>query len=151
VALRLCLGRYCAQGAVDGGHEVQRIDVARTEFPLLRSKNEFEKGLPPEPIAAAQKAILRADHLEFLYPLWLGSMPALLKGFLEQAFRPKLAFVYGTSGAVVKKCLTGKTARIIVTMGMPAIIYRWFSWPTVSKVWNGTFSPFAASGPPRRA
>lgn len=25
-----------------------------------------------------------------------------------------------------KKCLAGKSARIIVTMGMPAFVYRWF-------------------------
>ena len=29
-----------------------------------------------------------AEHLVFLFPLWLGDMPAVLKGFLEQLMRP---------------------------------------------------------------
>lgn len=139
-------GSY-AQCAAEGGHDIQRIEVARAQFPLLRSKDEFEKGLPPEPIAAAQKTILWADHLVFLYPLWLGSMPALLKGFLEQVFRPNFAFVYGPSGTVVKKCLTGKTARIIVTMGMPALIYRWFFLAHSLKSFERNILAFCGIGP----
>jgi putative NADPH-quinone reductase len=60
-----------------------------------------------------------------LYPLWLGAMPALLKAFLEQVLWPGLAFEYGSRG-MPKKLLTGKSARIIVTMGMPAFVYRWY-------------------------
>ena len=29
-----------------------------------------------------------AEHWLFLFPLWHGTMPALLKGFLEQILRP---------------------------------------------------------------
>jgi putative NADPH-quinone reductase len=61
-----------------------------------------------------------------IYPLWLGSMPALLKGFFEQVFRPGVAFEYQPNGKMPKKLFTGKTARLIVTMGMPAFLYRWF-------------------------
>jgi len=115
-----------AKGAEDGGHEVKRIEVARLDFPLLRTKEEFETGLPPASITEAQEAIRWADHLVILYPLWLGSMPALLKGFLEQVFRPGFAFEYQKSGGIAKKLLAGKSARIVVTMGMPAFVYRWF-------------------------
>lgn len=114
-----------AKGAQDGGHEVRRIEVAQLDFPLLRTKEDFEKGTPPEPIRQAQDLIKWADHLVILYPLWLGSMPALLKGFLEQVLRPGVAFEYQQPGGMAKKLLTGKSARIIVTMGMPAFVYRW--------------------------
>jgi len=114
-----------AKGAEDGGHEVRRIEVAQLEFPILRTKDDFEKGVVPEAIKQAQAAISWADHLIILYPLWLGSMPALLKAFFEQVFRPGFAFKHGESGRLPKKCLTGKSARIVVTMGMPAFVYRW--------------------------
>lgn len=114
-----------AKGCEDGGHEVRRIEVAQLDFPLLRTKEDFEKGLPQDSIKQAQDAIKWADHLVILYPLWLGSMPALLKAFLEQVFRPGFAFEYQKSGGIAKKLLTGKSARIVVTMGMPAFIYRW--------------------------
>ncbi|OYW83707.1 MAG: hypothetical protein B7Z20_12200 [Sphingobium sp. 32-64-5] len=66
-----------------------------------------------------------ADHLLILYPLWLGDMPALLKAFLEQVMRPGFAIDEGSAGAEAK-LLSGRSARIIVTMGMPAPFYRFF-------------------------
>ena len=115
-----------AKGAEDGGHAVRRIEVATLDFPLLRTKEDFEKGAPPGFIKQVQDDIAWANHLVILYPLWLGSMPALLKAFIEQVFRPGFAFEYQESGRMAKKLLTGKSARIVVTMGMPAAIYRWF-------------------------
>src|SRR4249920_3883667 len=115
-----------AKGCEDGGHEVRRIEVATLDFPLLLTKEDFEKGRPPDSIRQAQDAIKWADHLVILYPLWLGSMPALLKAFLEQVLRPGFAFEYQPSGGVPRKLLTEKSARIVVTMGMPAFAYRWF-------------------------
>ena len=57
------------------------------------------------------------------FPLWLGDVPALLKGFLEQVARPDFAFGYAERG-LPKKLLKGRSARIVVTMGMPAPYYR---------------------------
>jgi putative NADPH-quinone reductase len=114
-----------AKGAEDGGHEVKRIEVAKLDFPFLRTKENFERGTPPDSIKEAQDAIKWADHLVIIYPLWLGSMPALLKAFLEQVLRPGFAFEYQKSGGMAKKLLTGRSARIVVTMGMPAFVYRW--------------------------
>ena len=51
----------------------------------------------PEDVKEGQEAIVWADHIVFLYPLWLGDMPALLKAFLEQALRPGVALQYGDS------------------------------------------------------
>lgn len=114
-----------AKGAEDGGHEVRRIEVATLDFPLLRTKQDFEKDRPPEAIKRVQDIVTWADHLVIIYPLWHGSMPALLKGFLEQLLRPGFAFEYQKSGGMAKKLLKGKSARIVVTMGMPAFVYRW--------------------------
>ena len=36
-----------SKGTEDGGYEVKRIDVARLDFPILRTKGEFEKSAPP--------------------------------------------------------------------------------------------------------
>ena len=71
-----------AKSAKEAGHEINLIRVATLDFPLLQSKEDFERGTPPEVIQQAQKTIAWADHLVIFYPLWLGSMPALLKGFL---------------------------------------------------------------------
>ena len=97
---RLChgLANAYASGAVDAGHEVRRLELHSLDFPLLRSEADFETGKPPAPIATAQADISWAEHIVIVYPLWLGTMPALLKGFLEQTIRPDFAFERTTSG-----------------------------------------------------
>lgn len=114
-----------AEGATVAGHEVRRIDVAALDFPLLRSPANWEQGSVPPSLAAAQDDILWAGHVVLCFPLWLGDMPALLKGFLEQVLRPGFAIERSDSHAVFKKRLAGRSARVVVTMGMPAALYRW--------------------------
>jgi len=74
-----------------------------------------------------------ADHVVILYPLWLGSMPALLKALLEQMLRPGFAFSTLELGKWPVKFLSGKSARIIMTMGMPAPIPLVFSCPQLAQ------------------
>ena len=116
---------YC-DGARAGGHEVRSIIVSELEFPLLRSNEEFRDAEPCASIRASQESIAWAEHVVILFPLWLGSMPALLKGFLEQVLRPGFAFAESARHGFPKKLLSGRSARIIVTMGMPGLFYRWY-------------------------
>ena len=51
-------------------------------------------------------------------------MPALLKGFLEQIYRP--SFTRASDSHFAKKLLSGCSARVVVTMGTPALVYRWY-------------------------
>lgn len=115
-----------AEHATGGGHQVKRIEVAKLEFPILRSKAEWDQPIPAQ-LQDAQAIIGWANHLVVIFPLWLGTMPALLKAFLEQILRPGFAFsTQQPTGAISKKGLVGKSARLIVTMGMPALWYRWY-------------------------
>ncbi len=119
------LAEAYASGASGAGHAVRRLDVAALQFGFVRSMSEFEHGSPPADVAAAQESIRWADHLVIVFPLWLGDMPALLKAFFEQALRPGFAFTYRARG-LPEMHLTGRSARVIVTMGMPAFVYRWY-------------------------
>jgi putative NADPH-quinone reductase len=114
-----------AVGAAAGGHEVRRTRVAELDFPLLRSQHEWEQGTLPPGLADAQQAILWAEHIMLFFPLWLGDMPALLKAFLEQVARPGFAFGEERGNPFAHKKLAGRSARVVVTMGMPAAVYRW--------------------------
>jgi putative NADPH-quinone reductase len=144
------LANAYAQGAAEGGHDVKRIEVAHLDFTLLSGKEEFEKGSPPIDIRAAQEAILWADRLLIIYPLWLGAMPALLKGFFEQVFRPDFAFDYRASGLPAKR-LKGRAARIVVTMGMPALAYRWYFGAHSLKSLERNILAFCGIGPIRES
>ena len=114
-----------ASGAKEAGHEVESLRVADLVFPLLCSSEDFQHGQPCEAIALAQERLKWCTHLVVLYPLWLGSMPALLKGFMEQAFRPGFAFGTSKKAGFPRKLLVGRSARVVVTMGMPGFFYRW--------------------------
>lgn len=114
-----------SEGTAAAGHEVRRIDVAKIDFPLLRTFDEFYHGTSPDVVRPSQELIRWADHLVIFYPLWLGDMPALFKGFLEQTFRPDFAFAVKPGGKMEKR-FGGKSARIVVTMGMPELVYRWY-------------------------
>ncbi len=115
-----------AEGAKQAGHSVSEIDIAGLDFPLLRTQADFEEGQPPPDILNSQAMIRACNHLLIVYPLWHGTMPALLKGFFEQVFRYKFAMDKGDLTRMPKGNLKGKSARILVTMGMPAVIYRWY-------------------------
>lgn len=112
-----------AKGAERAGHHVERIDLGRMEIPFLTSQQEQEEGTVASALAQAQASIKAADHLVFVYPLWLGEMPALLKAFLEQVMRP--GFAYDIHKPPLRNgLLSGKSARVIITMGMPSWFYR---------------------------
>lgn len=114
-----------AEGAGLAGHEVRRIEGAKLEFPLLRTQTDFETGAIPPALVQGREDMRWADHWVFLFPLWHGTMPALFKGFLEHIFRPGFAMEY-RKGGFPKKLLAGRSVRIVVTMGMPALMYRWY-------------------------
>lgn len=115
-----------AEGAKEAGHEVHRVRLGELDFPLIRTKEQWDAGKIPSVLEQAQDSVAWAEHLVILYPLWLGSMPALLKGFLEQAMRPGFAIPTSAAEGMHHKLLRGKSARIVVTMGMPSFFYRWY-------------------------
>ena len=114
------------QGAEQANHEVRIVRLADLTFPLLRSQGDYELEEPVEAVRQCQHLMTWATHVVIFYPLWLGSMPAMLKALLEQMLRPGFAFSTIKLGRWPVKYLSGKTARIVVTMGMPAFIYRWY-------------------------
>lgn len=142
------LGDSYSRGAQENGHAVEQIDIANLDFPFLRTKEDFEQGTLPPALVRSRDLIGAADHLVFVYPLWLGDMPALLKAYLEQIFRPGFAFQYRERGFPLKR-LKGKSARIVVTMGMPAAIYRWYFAAHSVKNFKRGILGFSGIGPIR--
>ena len=124
-------GHFChalaeayASAAARAGHEIKTIPVAALDFPLLRNAAQWENEAPPPSILQAQQAVAWGEHLVIVFPLWLGDMPALLKGFFEQVLRPGFAIGKAQPRKMGQKLLKGRSARIVVTMGMPAFFYR---------------------------
>ena len=69
-----------------------------------------------------QDKISWADEIVFVFPYWWGSMPAILKNFIDSNLTRGFAFNYVESKPV--GLLTNKTATILATTGAPTIIYK---------------------------
>lgn len=112
------------KGAFDANAEVKEINIREMEFnPNLafgyKKRVELEQGL-----IESQHLIKWADHLVFVYPTWWGTMPALLKGFIDRVFLPGFGFQYRDDSVWWDKLLKGKSARLIVTMDTPPWYFR---------------------------
>jgi len=112
------------RGASAGGHQIDDVRLADLDFPLLASEKDWTGGALPSVLRPVQEKITRADHLVIIFPLWLGTAPARVKGFLEQILRPGFAFAADARSGIGQRLLKGKSARVIITMGMPSMIYR---------------------------
>ncbi|MGD9868741.1 MAG: NAD(P)H-dependent oxidoreductase [Hyphomicrobiales bacterium] len=141
------LGEAYRRGAEDGGHEVTLFNTATMAFdPVLHYG--YEKPQPLEPdLQVAHDSILAADHLVLIFPLWLGTLPAIFKGFLERVL---IAEIIGPmkQGRFATP-LKGKSARVVVTMGMPGFVYRWWYGAHALKVLKRNILGFVGASPVR--
>ncbi|MCA3699737.1 MAG: NAD(P)H-dependent oxidoreductase [Brevundimonas sp.] len=137
-----------ASGAKAAGHEVRRTRLCDLEFPDLMRRDDWESAPAPPVITVVQQDIAWAQHLVILYPLWLGGMPARLKALFEQTFRPGFAFGQ-RERSIGDGRLKGRSARVIVTMGMPAVIYRGFYFSHSLQALKRNILSFVGIGPTR--
>ncbi|NOX48223.1 MAG: NAD(P)H-dependent oxidoreductase [Chlorobi bacterium] len=115
------------KGAKSNNVEVKHLVIADLKFnPFIEGYNKETK--TETDILKAQELISWADHLVWVYPTWWGTMPALVKSFIEQTFMPGFAFKYKKNEKVVKwdKYLTGKSAHLISTMDAPTWYTKYF-------------------------
>jgi NAD(P)H dehydrogenase (quinone) len=112
------------KGADASKIECKLVHLIDLQFnPILTYGYHQVSELEPD-LIMMQKEIKNADHLVFVYPNWWSTYPALLKGFIDRVFLPNFAFKYHSDNPFWDKLLTGKTARLIVTMDTPS----WYYW-----------------------
>ena len=118
------LGKAYQRGAESSGHQAELFMLGRMNFDaILREGYRREQALEPD-LAAARAAFVACDHVVVIFPLWCGDMPAILKGFFERILQPDLLAIQKSGGKASWKFFKGKSARVIMTMGMPGWFYR---------------------------
>ncbi|MCA6508350.1 MAG: NAD(P)H-dependent oxidoreductase [Pseudanabaena sp.] len=113
------------KAAIASGAEVHEIVVNDLEFNF--NPPEYQSKLIPEleeDVLKSQDEIRWAEHLVFVYPNWWGTMPTLLKAFIDRVFTSGFAFKYQKDSVWWDQLLKGKSARLIVTMDTPSWYYR---------------------------
>ncbi|GLR25083.1 NAD(P)H-dependent oxidoreductase [Limnobacter litoralis] len=115
-----------ATSARAAGHTVRLFKLGEVEFdPVLRHGYNKRQELELESaLVEISESISWAQHLVFVYPIWWGSMPAILKGMFDRIFLPGYAFKYRKDSPWWDRLLVGRSAHAIVTMDTPPWYYR---------------------------
>jgi 1,4-dihydroxy-2-naphthoate octaprenyltransferase len=108
-----------AVGARAAGVELRRFDLAALRFDpnvvrVSPRDQDREDGL-----RLAMETIVWADHIVIIFPTWWGTMPAVLKGFLDRVLIPGFAFADRDEGEGWEKLLSGRSAHLLTTMDLP--------------------------------
>jgi NAD(P)H dehydrogenase (quinone) len=133
----LSLARTWCEAAAAKGHDAQLRDLYAMGFdPLLKA---FEiagrKGFAPGEDVKAERAVLGdADVFVFVYPFWINTPPAILKGYIERVFG--YGFAYGPNGDGNQPLLTGRKMLSFTASGAPT------QWVHQSGAWDAECALF---------
>ena len=113
------------KGAKESNAIIKEIKIRELEFnPNLQFGYRKRTELEPDLIDAQEK-LKWADHIVWVYPVWWGSVPAIMKGFLDRVLLPGYAFNKREGSVWWDKYFTGKTSHLICTMDQPTWYYKW--------------------------
>jgi len=113
------------KGVLSQNVVIDEINIRELNFnPNLEFGYSKRSELEPD-LLLAWKKIKEADHLVFIFPMWWGFMPAMMKGFFDRMLLPGFAFKYRENSMLWDKLLKGKTAHIICTTDYPIFYYKW--------------------------
>ncbi len=111
------------EGARNSGADLRRLNLSELEFEQNVEFRQPQSQHREPDIVRSLEWIKWADHLVFVYPVWWGMMPALLKGFLDRTFLPGFAFYEAIPGDY-RGLLHNRTAQLLVAMDTPAFIHK---------------------------
>ncbi len=121
------------------GHEVLVRDLYAMNFDPRLHVDELPSrdGGEPRPEIVIERAMLRdTDVFAFFYPIWFGSPPAMLKGYIERVFGAGFGYA-SVKGGGNAPLLTGRRMISFTSTGSEN---TWLvdsgSWNAVRKVFN---------------
>ncbi len=123
---------FCASIAAEyvdsakaAGNQVRYFKLGDVEFdPVLRKGYKKRQELEPG-LIEIKDAINWSNHIVLIYPIWWGSIPAILKGMIDRVFLPGFAFKYRENSQFWDKLLKGRSAHAITTMDTPPWYFKW--------------------------
>ncbi len=104
--------------AQHNGHETRIRDLYHLQFdPVLQltDLSAARAGNPDSQIREEQEFIRWADVVIFIYPVWWGGMPAILKGYIDRVFLSGFAYVFREG--LHQPLLGSKKAMVFATQG----------------------------------
>lgn len=127
-------------------HNYNFIYLDKDEFNPVMSAEELKNyvsGQITDPkVRKYQEAILEADHIVFIFPIWWEAMPALTKGFLDKVLTKGFAYSSNPQKpfSLVNNLTNIKGITLITTMNTPKSIYRFIFGNAIQRIMlRGTF------------
>lgn len=116
-----------ASGLREGGHQVDVVDLYADGFNPVMTHDEHVAYMANEPVADSHVSkyvslLLDAQVLVFVYPTWWGTVPAMLKGWIEKVLVPGVAFTLDERNSVQPALVAVKKVVGVSTYGSP----RWY-------------------------
>jgi putative NADPH-quinone reductase len=111
------------------GHEVETIDLYAEGFdPVMpeadwRAHRRFER--PGDKLDRHVEALLRTEALVLIYPTWWFGMPAMLKGWFERIWQPKIALDFEDGEFQIHKLKNITRFAAISSHGSPRFFIDW--------------------------
>lgn len=116
--------RYIEKAKIKG-YEIRSQELGKMKFdPILWKGYKEIQTLEPD-LKLAQENILWCDKWVIVYPIWWGSIPAILKGFFDRALYSGFAYRYHDNDPFWDKLLAGRKADLITTSDAP---WWWIWW-----------------------
>jgi len=101
------------------------IDLYTLNYnPVLLEEEHYTRGKKniSSQTVSFQEMIKKSDLMIFIYPLWWGSMPAILKGFFDRTMLAGFGYEY--QRGIPMGLLTGKKAVVMFTSGGSALFSK---------------------------
>ena len=148
-------GRYCShlvdiyEAALPSGYDITRVCVRDMAFtPNLQHGYRKRTNWEPDVAAFAEK-LDACDHVVFVFPMWWGAEPALLKGLLDRVLLPGFTFAYHDNDAFWDRNMVGRSADVIITMDTPPL-FLWLAYGnSIIRRWKGQVLGFCGFKPVR--
>lgn len=115
------------KNSISSQNNTKILDLNKENFdPVLRfDKENKRRDLKDDPATLELRSQLTwADHLIFIFPIWWGGMPAILKGYIDRVFAKGFAYEY--KGTIPVGLFPEKTAAIITTHDTPGFYANFF-------------------------
>lgn len=105
------------------GHTVELVDLYKDkQLPFLDYTTNSDMAILSDEQKYYQEKVTLADEIVIVYPFWWGSMPAILKNWIDSVLTMGYAAKYGENGRPIG-LLQGKSVRIVSTSGAPTFFY----------------------------
>ncbi len=107
----------------------ETVDLYREEFDPALNREELytrSESTISSDVQRMHEKINETDGLVFIYPVWWGGMPAILKGFVDRVFTPGFAFKYNSEKFlkfIPDKLLDDKKILVLTSSGAPRFLY----------------------------